>query len=484
MSSGSTNKALRWTWVITLVMVLALLVNITYVQGFQAQSLRDDPLNTRQFADRDAIARGPIVAGGERIAWSDAVAKNRYQRRYKDSEVFSPVTGYFSKFSQTQLESSENHILDGTDARLKTTSLVDRILGRKVPGGTVETTVDPAAQRAAYQALAGSGARRAAAVALDPRTGAILTLASYPSYDANQVSGPDAEQAQRVFERLNKNPLKPLLSKATGELFPPGSTFKTVVAAAGLAGGATKDSAVRAGRSYRPRGAGQAINNDAGDIGGACDNASIPLITAYAQSCNTTFAFMGAEQPGNSGVADQAARFGFAKKIEYDRGLSSAVSSFPRTDQPSLSALGSIGQGSTVATPLQMAVVAAAVVNDGKVMRPHLVNRLRGADGSVVQSAAHESMGQALSADQAAQLRDMMGEVVRSGTGKSLQGTSVGGGKTGTADIEGVSYNDRWFIGFGPGANPRYAVAVMTEAPGYGIESGPIAAKIIDALGG
>lgn len=484
MSSNGTNKALRWTWLVTLVMVLALMVNVTYVQGFQAQSLRDDPLNTRQYADRDSIARGPIVAGGERIAWSDAVAKGRYQRRYKDSEVFSPITGYFSVFSQSQLESSENHILDGTDPRLKTTSLIDRILGKKVPGGTVETTIRPDAQRAAYQALAGSGARRAAAVALDPRTGAILALASYPSYDANQVSGRDAEQAQAAFDRLNTNPLKPLLSKATGELFPPGSTFKTVVASAAMAAGTTKDSNVRAGRSYRPPGAGRPINNDAGDIGGACDNDSIPLITAYAQSCNTTFAFMGGQQPGNGGVSDAAARYGFSKKIEYDKGLSSAASSFPKTDQPSLSALGSIGQGSTVATPLQMAMVAAAVVNGGKVMRPYLVNRLRGADGGVVQGASRQSLGQALNSDQAGEMRDMMQEVVRSGTGKTLQGTSVGGGKTGTADIEGASYNDRWFIGFGPGSSAKYAIAVMTEAPGYGIESGPIASKIIDALGG
>ncbi|MFC5186127.1 penicillin-binding transpeptidase domain-containing protein [Actinomadura harenae] len=484
MSSGGTNKALRWTWVVTLVFVLALMANITYVQGFQAQSLRDDPLNTRQYVNRDTIDRGPIVAGGERIAWSDAVAKGRYQRHYKDSAAFSPVTGYFSMYSQTQLEGSENHILDGTDSRLSTTSLIDRLLGRKVPGGTVETSVNPAAQRAAYQALAASGARRAAAVALDPKTGAILTLASYPSYDANQVAVPDAKQAQAAFTRLNTDPLKPLLSKATGELFPPGSTFKTVVASADLAAGATKDTAVRAGRSYQPRGAGQPINNDAGDIGGVCDNASIPLITAYAQSCNTTFAFLGAEQPGNGGVSDQAAKYGFYKKIEYDKGLSSAVSSFPKTDQPSLSALGSIGQGSTVATPLQMAMVAAAVVNDGKVMRPSLVNKLRGADGSVVQGATRQVLGQALSADQASEMRDMMREVVRSGTGKTLQGTSVGGGKTGTADIQGVAYNDRWFIGFGPGPSAKYAVAVMTEAKGYGIESGPIAAKIIDALGG
>ncbi|WP_141577602.1 penicillin-binding protein 2 [Actinomadura sp. WMMA1423] len=478
------DRALARTWVITLLLVLALLVNVTYVQGFQAQGLRDDSLNARQFEDRFKIDRGPIVARGERLAWSDQVDGDRFQRRYKDGAVFAPITGYFSVFSQTGLEEAENHFLDGTDARLATSNLVDKLIGKHVPGGTVEATVDPDAQRAAYEALKAGGARRGAAVALDARTGAVLVMASTPSYDPNEVSTLDRKKAVEAFDRLGDQPRKPLLNKAAYELFPPGSTFKTVVAATALKAGTDEGTQVKAGRSYRPPGAGRAINNDAGDIGGSCDLSQIPLIEAYAQSCNTTFAYMGAQKPGNDAVNAQAGRFGFGDRIEFAEGLKSAPSSFPRTDQPSLSALGSIGQGSTVATPLQMAMVAAAVLNDGEVMRPRLVDRLRAPDGSTVDKISPQRLSRALTGDQAKQMRDMMEAVVERGTGKSLRGTSVLGGKTGTADVEGASYNDRWFIGFGPRSDPRYAVAVMTEASGYGIESGPIAARILDALGG
>ncbi|TDD72528.1 penicillin-binding transpeptidase domain-containing protein [Actinomadura rubrisoli] len=478
------DRAVGRTWIVALVMIIALMVNITYVQGFEAQDLRDDSLNARQFQDRNKIDRGPIVADGERLAWSEALpGGKKYQRRYRQSPVFAPITGYFSPFSQTGLENAENHILDGTDPRLATTNLVDKLIGKHVPGGTVEATVDVKAQRAAYEALQGSGARRAAAVAIDAKTGAILVMASTPSFDANDVSVLEGERAQRAFTRLSAQPLKPLLNKASNELFPPGSTFKTVVASSALTAGGGADARVRAGRSYRPPGAGQAINNDAGDIGGECDLPAIPLIDAYAQSCNTTFAYMGAQQPGNDAVHEQAAKFGFGEPVRIESGMSGAASAFPTTDQPSLSALGSIGQGSTVATPLQMAMVAAGVLNDGKVMRPYLVSKVTASDGQEVGRGTSRQLSRALTSGQAAQMREMMEAVVQKGTGKSLRGTSVLGGKTGTADVEGASYNDRWFIGFGPRPDARYAVAVMTEASGYGIESGPIAARIIDALG-
>ncbi|WP_019634816.1 penicillin-binding transpeptidase domain-containing protein [Actinomadura atramentaria] len=476
------DKALGRVWIIALLLALALLANVTYVQGFQAQALRDDPNNARQFAGRTTLDRGPITAGGERLAYSVKVGDKRYQRKYVDSAVFSPITGYFSLYSQSGVEGAENRILDGTDARLATTSLVDRLLGHHVPGGTVETTIDPRAQRAAYAALRASGARRAAAVVIDASTGAIRTLASYPSFDANDVSTLNAKQADQAFRRLNAAPLKPMLDKATGEVFPPGSTFKTIVSAADLAGGATTATQVGTGRSYRPPGAGQPINNDEGDIGGLCDRPAIPLLDAYAQSCNTTFARMGAESPGNGAIADQAAKYGFYQRIDIEKGMSAAPSSFPRTDQPSLSALGSIGQGSTVATPLQMALVAAATINDGEVMQPYLVDKLRGGDGSTVESARPHRMARPLTSDQADAMRAMMREVVRTGTGKQLQGSRVGGGKTGTADIDGVAYNDRWFIGFESGSRPKYAVAVMTEADGYGLESGKIAARVLASL--
>ncbi|MFG2086520.1 MULTISPECIES: penicillin-binding transpeptidase domain-containing protein [unclassified Spirillospora] len=476
------DRALARTWVVTLVLIIALMANVTYVQGFEAQELRDSALNARRLDDRFKVDRGPIVADGERLAWSEKIDDERYRRRYEDGPVFAPVTGYFSVFSQTGLEEAANHFLDGTDDRLATSNLIDKILGEHVPGGTVEATVDVEAQRVAYEALKGAGVRRAAAVVLDADTGAILVMASTPAYDPNEVSTLDGEKAEAAFQRLNAQKLKPLLNKATRELFPPGSTFKTVVAAAALEAGASRDTGVRAGRSYKPPGAGQAINNDAGDIGGACDLKRIPLIEAYAQSCNTTFAYMGAEEPGNDAVHEKAADFGFGDRIEYADGLLSAASSFPQTDQPALSALGSIGQGSTVATPLQMAMVAAAVLNGGVVMRPHLIDRLRAPGGRTVDDISPGRMSRALTSEQAGQMRDMMEAVVERGTGKSLKGTSILGGKTGTADVAGAPYNDRWFIGFGPRDDPEYAVAVMTEAPGYGIESGPIAARIVDAL--
>ncbi|MBO2455322.1 hypothetical protein J4573_50160 [Actinomadura barringtoniae] len=477
------DKAVKLTWILTLLMVLALMANVTYVQGFKAQELRDDPLNARQYQNRNRIERGPIVASGKRLAWSEKVGDTgTFRRRYWNSDVFSPITGYFSVFSQSALESAENHILDGTDKRLTTTNLIDKILGKKTPGGTVEATVNVKAQQVAYDALRSSGARRAAAVALDAKTGAILVMASTPSYDANSVSGLDGDKAAKQFEKLNAEPLKPLLDKAISEVFPPGSTFKTVVASASLTAGKNQDSPVRAGRSYKPPGAGQAINNDAGDIGGDCDRAVLSLIDSYAQSCNTTFAYMGAQNPGNDAVGDQAAGYGFSDKIEIADGMKSAASSFPKTDQPSLSALGSIGQGSTVATPLQMAMVAGGVVNGGKVMQPYLVDKLRGADGSEVESANPKRLKTALTSERADEMKNMMRAVVQKGTGTVVKGTSVEGGKTGTADVENAPYNDRWFIGFG-GPDSRYAVAVMTEADGYGRESAPIAAKIIDALG-
>ncbi|TDC81415.1 penicillin-binding transpeptidase domain-containing protein [Actinomadura sp. 7K507] len=479
-----TDRALARTWVITLVMVVALMANITYVQGFEAQELRDDSDNARRLDDRFKIDRGPIVADGERLAWSEKTDDDRYRRRYRDGPVFAPVTGYFSVYSQTGLEEAANHFLDGTDDRLATSNLIDKIIGKHVPGGTVEATIDVGAQRAAYEALAGAGVRRAAAVAIDADSGAVLVMASTPSYDPNEVSTLDGEAATAAFGRLNDQPLKPLLNKATKELFPPGSTFKAVVAAAALEAGATADARVKAGRSYRPPGAGQAINNDAGDIGGSCDLGRIPLIEAFAQSCNTTFAYMGAEEPGNDAVLQKAADFGFGDRIEYADGVLSAASSFPETGEAALSALASIGQGSTVATPLQMAMVAAGVLNEGVVMRPHLIDRLRAPGGRTVDDISPGRMSRALSSEQAEQMRNMMEAVVERGTGKSLKGTSVLGGKTGTADVADAPYNDRWFIGFGPREDPEYAVAVMTEASGYGIESGPIAARIIDALAG
>ncbi len=396
--------------------------------------------------------------------------------------MFAPVTGYFSVFSQTGLEEAANHFLDGTDDRLATRNLVDKILGNPVPGGTVESTVDVKAQRVAYEALKSSGVRRAAAVVLDADTGAVLVLASTPSYDPNDVSVLDGRRPRRSSSSSTARSSSRCSTNPRGAL-PARLHVQDRRRRVGTGGRCEREHQGQ-GRTQLPAAGRRAAHRQRrGDIGGSCDLSQIPLIEAYAQSCNTTFAYMGAEEPGNDAVHKVAGEFGFGDRIEYADGLLSAASSFPTTDQPVLSALGSIGQGSTVATPLQMAMVVDGVLNGGEVMQPHLIDKLRAPSGSTVDTISPKRMSRALTSDQAKQMRDMMEAVVDHGTGKSLKGTSILGGKTGTADVEGAAYNDRWFIGFGPRKDPKYAVAVMTEAPGYGIESGPIAAKIIDALG-
>jgi len=479
------DKALRRSALLAIGLMLVLMVNVTYVQGFKAQSLRDNPLNNRQFQDQYAQDRGSILAGGERIAYSrrsgTSGGRAQYQRVYPDGEVFAPVTGYFGPFTRTGLERAENSMLNGSDARLKIHDLFDTIAGKRPAGATVRSTIVPGAQRAAFQALRDSTTLRAAAVALDIKTGAILVLASYPSFDPNDLATHDVDAASKATERLQKDTFrKPLLNKAADELFPPGSSFKSVVASAALGEGMTPGSTVRAGSSYTPPGTAKAIHNS--EDSGPCNEATTTLLNAYAQSCNTTFAYLGAQKLGNGTVGDEAARFGFGTAIEYAPDLTAAVSRFPDTDTPG-TALASIGQGDTRATPLQMAMVASAAANGGELMKPHLVAKVT-AGGSTLAETDAERMGSPLTADESAQLREMMVAVVQKGTATGLKGEDIAG-KTGTADVDGASYNERWFTGFSPVADPKYAVAVLTEGPGFGASAaGPIVAEIVKALGG
>ncbi len=480
------DKALRRTAVLSVLLLLALMVNVTYVQGFKAQSLRDSPLNNRQFADQYIQDRGPIMAGTTRIAYSKksgtSNGKTVYQRVYPDGAVFAPVTGYFAAYSKTGLELAEDSMLNGTDTRLKLHNLFDEIAGKQPPGATVRATIDPKAQRAAYQALAASTTRRAAAVALDVRTGAILVMSDYPSFDPNEVATHDTEAATKAFDRLQKDTArKPLLNKAAAETFAPGSTFKSVVSAAAFADGMTEDSTVRAGGSYTAPGTGTPIHNS--EDSGPCSEATTTLLNAYAQSCNTTFARLGAQTLGNAKVGDQAAAFGFGKTVGYAPRLASAESVFPDTTAPG-TALAAIGQGDTRATVLQMAMVASAAADNGTIMKPYLVDKVTTQSGSVLTQTGAERYATPMTEDAARRLRAMMTAVVQDGTAKNLKGDDLAG-KTGTADVDGASYNERWFTGYGPVADPKYAIAVVTEGTGFGASAaGPIVAKILQALGG
>jgi cell division protein FtsI/penicillin-binding protein 2 len=475
------DKPIRRVSIFALILILALIININYIQGSQAQKLQKDPLNSRQYLDILNRDRGKITAGGKELAYSDPTGRSdqKFQRKYNDAEIFAPVTGYFSASgSATFVEHSESSLLDGTDDRLAVRRWFDSFVGKPAKGANVETTIDPQAQQVAYNALKNSTNRRAAAVVMDTKTGAIKVMATYPSYDTNRVTTNDTKKADKAFKQLAKADFQPMVNKAMNDTFPPGSSFKIIDSAAALESGMTKDSQVDTPSVYVLPG-GHPLPNS--HDGGACGAGVASLIAAFAESCNTTFAKLGAEQLGGAKLAAQAEKFGYGKQAEVESGVNSAASALPPEHDKGTVALSSIGQGNNRATPLQMAMTAAAVANDGKIMKPHLVDKVKAADQSVLYEANPQELAQPISGNTAGQLQDMMREVVSTGTAKNLNGKNVAG-KTGTAET-GLGFNDRWFVGFSPANNPRYSFAVITEGPGAGATSaGEVAATIMQAV--
>ncbi|MCO5974232.1 peptidoglycan D,D-transpeptidase FtsI family protein [Actinoallomurus soli] len=468
--------------IFSLLLVLALMVNVTYIQGAQEQKLRDDPLNARHFLEQFNRNRGPIMAGGTVIARSrDTGQKDfRYQREYPESEVFAPITGYFAPSGGvTGVEAAADSLLSGTDPRLTVQHWFDAIVGRTNQGATVHTTIDPAAQRATYDALRTSTSRRAAAVAIDVKTGAIKVMASYPSFDANSIAVHDTTASTKAYDRLLKASGSPLIDKAIDESFAPGSTFKIITAAAGMdKQGLNENSPVDTpGVLTLP--SGNPLHNDADS--GPCNGGQLPLITAFAQSCNSTFGKLALDM-GQKALGAEASGFGFGQHIPIESDLRSAASVYPKNMGGDDVGRSGIGQGSVSATPLQMALAAAAVAHGGVVMKPYLIQRITAPDQSEIEAASPKELFHATSAQTASQLRDMMREVVASGTGAGRVSSDIAG-KTGTAET-GLSYNERWFAGFAPADNPQIAFAVVTEGSGFGADAaGPIVDRMVQALG-
>ena len=252
------NKPLRRVAIAALTLLAILMINVNYIQGSQADKLKNDPLNARQFAEQFQHNRGPIVAGGVTLAESKKIKgdKKDYQRIYHNGELYSPVTGFMSVFNRTGIEGAENGLLDGTDKRLTVRNWFDMLVGKKPAGATVQTTIVPKAQQVAYDGVRRQTLRRGAAVAIDVKTGAILAMASYPSYDTNLVATHDSAKATKAAARLEKATGKPMLNKAMNETFAPGSSFKIVDSAAafelrraeqGLADGRQRAQASRVG---------------------------------------------------------------------------------------------------------------------------------------------------------------------------------------------------------------------------------------------
>jgi peptidoglycan glycosyltransferase len=460
---------------VVVVVLFAVLVGFTSRWTvFSANALRDNPRNHRELIEEQQIHRGLIRAGdGTVLARSLEQPDKGYVRTYPQGRLFSHAVGYsFVRQGRAGLERFYDDDLIGRKNELG--SLLDRLSGTQQEGDDLLTSLNPAAQRVAVQQL---GGRKGAVVALDPHTGAIKVMASVPGYDPNGVKD------QHAFNALNRDSDAPLLNRNTQAGYPPGSTFKVVSTIAALDSGRyTPDSRI-SGRNGKKI-SGVPLNNDGGESFG-----DITLTDALTHSVNTVFGEVG-EKVGKATMKKYMDRLGFGAPVEVDLPRDERAASGERRNGRIIPATSrfvdvgrmAIGQDKLTVTPLQMAMVASAVANGGKLMKPHLADRVVDRDGRTVRRIAPEELSQVMSPTTASQVGEMMAQVVREGTGTAaaLQGIDVAG-KTGTAEVDrSCGPNQLWFIAYAPVQNPRVAIAVTVECgTGFG---GTVAAPIAKAV--
>jgi peptidoglycan glycosyltransferase len=483
------NKPIRTLSIGCLLLFVLLLVNVNYVQVFRAGALNDSSANKRARDAECSRKRGPILVDGQPVARSKPSHDSlKYLRTYPHPLLYSPATGFFSCiYGTTAVENTENSILSGSDSSLFVSRIVGLLGDNQPEGGSVLLTINPAAQRAAYSGLqALPGNARGAVVALDPKTGAILATATSPSYNPNRIATHNVAAAMRAWKKLSTSKADPMLNRGTQQIYPPGSTFKLVVAAAALSNGYTPDSMVKGGSSLQLPQTSHVLRNENGSN---CGGDSITLTQALVVSCNVSFADLGLKLGANV-LRAQAEKFGFNSNV-IDQ-LRGAVSIFPANLDAPGTALSAIGQFNVAASPLQMAMVAAGIANGGNVMKPYIVQQIRSPDLDVIGDASPQPqvLHQALSSTNADELTQMMVDVVNSGTGSpaAIPGISVAG-KTGTANSSATKSPYAWMVTFAPADDPQVAVAVVIERTsvprasitGGGL-AGPIAADVMKAV--
>ncbi|MGQ4495167.1 peptidoglycan D,D-transpeptidase FtsI family protein [Dermabacteraceae bacterium P13095] len=477
------NKTLRNVWLVVTVLFLALFASSTYFQVIAQDSLNNDSRNARTIYNEFGKHRGPIVVAGNAIAESEPVNDAfGYQRTYPGGAMYAPVTGYYSViYGSSGIERALNPTLSGEADSLFYQRIRDLLSGRKAQGASVELTLDPKAQQAAWDAL---GNRHGSVVALDAETGAVLAMVSKPSYDPNLLAGHKGKQVRENWQKLNSDPAKPLINRAVGgDLYPPGSTFKLIVAAAALEdGNYTPQTQIPGPARWKLPQTNTELPNHPGPNPAPCGtDDSSSLSSALQQSCNTSFAQLGVKL-GQGKIDAMAKKFGFGEKLNIP--LTVTPSSIAKNmNQPQL-ALASIGQYEDRVTPLQVAMISAGIANDGRVMAPQLVSKVRTADLNEISALTPKELSQPLSASHAAQMREMMEATVNDGTGRAarLDGVVVGG-KTGTAEWQSGKQPHAWFTGYGISGNRKIAVAVVVEEGGYGGDAAaPIAKEVLRAV--
>lgn len=478
------NAPLRRLAIAVMVLFGLLLVNVNYLQVVRANALHNDSNNPRLILEEYSRQRGPILVGNNEIAASvETKDRLKFQRTYADGRLYAPATGFYSLiYGATQVEAATNTILSGTDDSLFVRRVMDLVTGEQPKGGSVALTLSSAAQKAAYAGLKG---RRGAVVAIQPATGAILALASSPSYDPNVLSSHDTAAIRAAYRRLTRDRSQPLLNRAIRRAYPPGSTFKIVTATAALESGKfQRDTPVYNGGALDlPQTSTNLPNFD----GQACRaGGTATLEDALKRSCNAAFGKVGLDL-GADALDRQARKFGFDTTVDIP--IPAATSRFPRNANPPQTAQSAIGQFDVAATPLQMAMVVAAVANRGVLMTPHLVQEVRAPDLSVLDRTRPKELSTAMSPQTASTLTEMLVTVVEQGTGSNakIDGVRVAG-KTGTAQQGGGRKPHAWFVSFAPAEDAKVAVAVVIEDGGGAAEisgnqlAAPIARDVMRAV--
>jgi peptidoglycan glycosyltransferase len=476
------NAPLRRAGVVILVMFGMLFANLNWVQAYRGDKYRTSSYNGRVQVSEYERPRGVIEADGKGLAQSKATeGRLKYLRVYPEKQPYAHVVGYKPvNLGASGIEKSENDFLAGTSDRLFADRFKDMFTGDATSGGNVALTLKTRAQETAWKELNNNrkGVERGAAIAINPKTGAVQALVSMPSFDPNPLASHNTEAALAAYRKLENTRNGPLKNRALSEVLPPGSTFKIVVASAALENGYTQQTSIPAGSFYTPPTSGSPIKNAAPSI---CPEARVTLLDAVTESCNTGFAQLGVKL-GAAKIKAKAQAYGFEQEDLTvgnltGGGLPVAASHTgdirnpnDGSDDPAALAQSSIGQKDVRMTPLQGALIAASVANNGVQMRPYLVDKLLGADRSQLYSADPKELRRPVTSSVAGDLQDMMVSVVKNGTGRSadIPGYRVGG-KTGTAQ-NGDLPEHGWFIGFAIDGNgqPVSAVCVVLENTGNG----------------
>ncbi|WP_167043919.1 penicillin-binding protein 2 [Salinibacterium sp. ZJ454] len=480
------NKELRRVSAAVLIMFLALFGSSTMIQVVQADTLQADDRNVRTLYDSYSAERGPILVDGVPVAQSMPVdSPYKFLRQYPQPDLYAHVTGYFTlNQGNSGVEGALNDYLSGTANEQFLDNITSVFTGQTPKGASVELTIDPVVQQAAWDAL---GDNSGAVVALDPKTGAILAMVSKKSYDPNLLASHNTRDVIAQYDALLNDPAAPLQNRAiSGDLYHPGSVFKVLVAAAAIdSGKLAADSQIPNPPTLTLPGTSSVVRNSGDSNCGGAETVSVT--DALRLSCNVAFAQIG-QTIGAETLSDYAEAFGFGDSLDIP--MSTTPSQYPMPDDEPELMLSSFGQASTRVTPLQMAMVSAAVGNGGTLMTPTLVESITAPDLTELQGPQVEVYNEPISPETAEAVKQMMVAAVSDGVSNNarISGVEVAG-KTGTAENAVGEPYTLWFTGFAPASDPEVAVAVVVEDRGgrgqnaYGnTVAAPIARQVIEAV--